>query len=147
MPHTLNRCDKTVQFLLSNGLICCLLQASNLCHCFSQCWVSLECSISFLHGKILAALMSESWLLPSVSYVYKQSSGDKGVTTTLLCCICASGMSILPVVIFKGVRMNELLPETPCAHWYICHHRVGSTLIYLQNGFSTSSSAFRLTDL
>jgi hypothetical protein len=55
----------------------------------------------------MAALMSGAWLLPSVSYVYKQNSGDKGVTITLLCCVCASGMSIPPVVIFKGVRMNE----------------------------------------
>lgn len=31
-----------------------------------------------------------------------------GVTTTLLCCICASGMRILPVVIFKGVRKNVI---------------------------------------
>lgn len=45
-------------------------------------------------------------------YVYKQSSGDKCVTTTLLCCMCASGMSILPMVIFKGVRLNEQLAET-----------------------------------
>jgi len=91
--------------------------------------------------------MSEAWLLPSVAYVYKQSSGDNSVTTTLLCCICASGMSIPPMVIYKGVRKNELLAETPCVHWYIYHQRVGSMLIYLQSGFSTSLNAFLLTDL
>jgi hypothetical protein len=46
-------------------------------------------------------------------YVYKQSFGKKGVTTTLLCCISASGMSIPPTVIFKGVRMNDRLAESP----------------------------------
>jgi hypothetical protein len=45
-------------------------------------------------------------------YVYKHSSGDKGVTTTLLYCVCASGRSILLMVIFKGVRLNEWLAET-----------------------------------
>jgi len=34
-------------------------------------------------------------------YVYKQSSGEKGVTTTLLCCTYASGISIPPMVIFR----------------------------------------------
>jgi hypothetical protein len=42
-----------------------------------------------------------------------QSFGKKGVTTSLLCCISASGMSILPMVIFKGVRMNDRLAESP----------------------------------
>ena len=46
-------------------------------------------------------------------YVYKQSFGDRGATTTLLCCVCASGMSIAPMVVFKGVRMNERLAKTP----------------------------------
>jgi len=46
------------EFFISNGLIYCLLYASNLLCCSSQCWVSLEYSVSFLHGKVLAALMS-----------------------------------------------------------------------------------------
>ena len=41
-------------------------------------------------------------------YVYKQSFGDRGATTTLLCCVCASGMSIPPMVILKGVRMKGI---------------------------------------
>ena len=35
------------------------------------------------------------------------------VTEVLLCCVCASAMSIPPMAIFKGVRMNERLAETP----------------------------------
>jgi hypothetical protein len=46
-------------------------------------------------------------------YVYKQSFGKKGVTTTLLYCISASGMSIPPMVIFKCVRMYNRLAESP----------------------------------
>jgi hypothetical protein len=46
-------------------------------------------------------------------YVSKQRSGEKGVTTTLLCCICASEMSVPPMVIFRGVRINDPLGETP----------------------------------
>jgi hypothetical protein len=59
-PHSLNCCDLTVQFLLSRGLIYCLLHASNLFRCFSQCCVSLEYSISFSHSKVLAALTLEA---------------------------------------------------------------------------------------
>jgi hypothetical protein len=44
---------------LSDGLIYYLLHASNLLCCSSQCWVSLEYSIS-LNGKVLAALTSEA---------------------------------------------------------------------------------------
>ena len=46
-------------------------------------------------------------------YVYKQSSGDRGTITNLLCRSCASGMSIPPVVIFNCARMNERFAETP----------------------------------
>jgi len=53
--------------------------------------------------------------MPSVAYVYKQNSGDKGVTTTLLCCICASGMSIPTLVIFKGVRKNMIGRNPMCS--------------------------------
>jgi len=48
--HALNRRHKTVQFLLSDGLIQCLLHASNLLNCSSQCWVPLECSLLVREG-------------------------------------------------------------------------------------------------
>jgi hypothetical protein len=60
MLHALNRCDKTKKFLLSDGLLYCLLHASNLLCSSSQCWVSLEYPVSFLHGRVLAALTSEA---------------------------------------------------------------------------------------
>ncbi|XP_049813585.1 uncharacterized protein LOC126260304 [Schistocerca nitens] len=40
-------------------------------------------------------------------YIYKQSFGERGTTTTVLCCVSASGMSVPPMVIFKGVRMSD----------------------------------------
>jgi hypothetical protein len=54
-PHSLDCCDMTVQFLPSKGLILCLLHASKLFRCSSQCCVSLEYSVSS-HRKVLAAL-------------------------------------------------------------------------------------------
>jgi hypothetical protein len=46
------------------------------------------------YDKIVCQLMRK--------YVYKQSCGEKVVTTTLVCCTYASGMSIPPLVSFRA---------------------------------------------
>jgi hypothetical protein len=46
-------------------------------------------------------------------YVYKQSFGEKYVTTTLF---FALGISIRCMVIFNGVRTSYRLAETHCLH-------------------------------
>lgn len=42
-------------------------------------------------------------------YVYKRAYADRGESQTLMGCICANGTWIPPLIIFKGVRWNELL--------------------------------------
>ena len=41
--------------------------------------------------------------------VYAATSGERGINTTVLCCVSASGLYIPPFIIFKGKRSNEML--------------------------------------
>ncbi|GFG40235.1 hypothetical protein Cfor_09823, partial [Coptotermes formosanus] len=64
-----------------------LLTALDLKSKPSRLWNCDETSLTYVmkYGKTVCQI--------SRKYIYKQSSGEKGVTTTLLCCIFASGCS------------------------------------------------------
>ncbi|KAJ8881388.1 hypothetical protein PR048_017869 [Dryococelus australis] len=64
-------------------------------------WNCDETGLSYLvkHSKIVTAIGKK--------YVYKKSYADRGENHTMLVCINASGHWIPPIVIFKGIRLDE----------------------------------------
>lgn len=61
----------------------------------------------------LCFVMKSSKVVTTVGkkYVYRRTFGERGVTTTFLGCVNAAGLSVPPLIIFKGVRMMDGLKE------------------------------------
>jgi len=80
-------------------------------------------------------------------YVYKQSCGEKGVTTTLVCCTYAhTPQEWASHPWLSSGRKSEWL-RFPCLRWFVCHQMVGWTPLSLQSGFTITLNTFPLAVL